>query len=624
MKKYTTKSSLTVTIGGIVGATAAVLTLVWTGQGEEEMVVPTPVETVTAPPVELAITEVEELEEFLLFDLNQYDFLTTQQTGTFMNLGNSRFLSGTGATVWQGEEQGTLWLTGRHNNWESIDLQFAPLSLVSGGTYRFMAKGVVTGGAGTGMSIGWHRSEAPWTFMPGALGQVGADGTWKTDITLSGVLLADALQTMNGLRLQTSGEGGNVADFEIHTIRVYQMGEIPEGMEAFEAGWDLSVPSLHEAFAPFFKIGNIYPSTVVMDQFNTREMFAHHFNAVTAENWHKPDHIVNTGFNIPTPAQFNFANADTIVDWAIANDITLVGHTLVWHSQSPNWLFWESAGVPHTREQARANMHLYISTLANHFENRGVIEAFYSWDVVNEVIASGGGTWVGDWRTQLRTDSPWFMAYANGYDPAFGEHPSDFIYDAFVFARYYFPTSILYYNDYNEEIPAKREAIAQMVEQLNERWAHDEINNPEAVPMGQAYTGRLLIEVIGMQSHYHFPMGGWSTNFDQVRPAIERFVATGAGVSITELDITMGGFGGNATRSFTGYLPEAYAQLQAEVFARLFGYYLEFADDIGRVSIWGMADNQSWRSAGHPLLFDADFQAKPAVAAILALASEAR
>ena len=386
--------------------------------------------------------------------------------------------------------------------------------------------------------------------------------------------------------------------------------------------FDLTVPSLAELFEPYFLFGNIYSSTARMDIGNTREWFLHHFNTVTAENWHKPDHIAPVAFNRPDAERYDFTRADAVVNWAIENDLTLVGHVLVWHSQSPAWLF-NSGGQPITRAEARDNMEFHIRTLAEHFTAMGTIDAFHSWDVVNEAIASGGGTWgaplndwhAGDWRTQLRMDSPWFMAYANGYDSELGEQPSDFIYDAFVFARRYFPNSILYYNDYNEEIPAKRNAIGQMVEQLNERWAHDLQNNPEAVAEGEEYTGRLLVEGIGMQSHYH--LNQWATNLNNVRPAIERFIATGAVISITELDITIGGQGGNHPNTLPAPLDAASQLRQAEVFARLFGYYLEFSDYIERVTVWGKFDNQSWRAWGHPLLFDAEFRAKEAFFAVV-------
>jgi len=387
-------------------------------------------------------------------------------------------------------------------------------------------------------------------------------------------------------------------------------------------GWDLSLPSLAQVFEPYFMFGSIYSSSNVMNLPGTQEMFVHQFNAVTAENWHKPYNIAPRGFVRPEASEYDFNHADAIVNWAIENNITLIGHVLVWHSQSPDWLNLSAPGVPLTRAQARNNMEFHIRTMAEHFTAMGTIDAFHSWDVVNEAIASDGGTWdgnasdwhIGDWRTQMREDSPWFMAYANVYDPNAGEHPSDYVYDAFVFARRYFPNSILYYNDYNEEIPAKRNAIAQMVEQLNQRWAHDFENNPDAVPEGEKYTGRKLIEGIGMQSHYHLDQ--WRTNLNNVRPAIERFVATGAVISITELDITVG----FQDHPLAAPLDAASQQRQGEAFARLMSYYMEFAEHIERVSLWGKADHQSWRAWGQPLLFDSNFHAKDAFFAIIGLA----
>jgi GH35 family endo-1,4-beta-xylanase len=381
--------------------------------------------------------------------------------------------------------------------------------------------------------------------------------------------------------------------------------------------WDLTMPSLAETFAGHFLLGSIWSNHNHMNAFNTPQGFLHHFNAVTAENNHKPDQIAPRGFDIPQASAFNFQTSDHVVNFALENDLVLVGHTLVWHSQSPSWLYESARGVPRTRAEARANMEFYISTVSNHYDSLGLLGAFYAWDVLNEAIESGGGRWGaayddwygGDWRTQLR-DSPWLRAYANGYDESAGEHPSDYVYDAFVLARRYFPYSVLYYNDYNEEIPAKRNAIAQMVEQLNERWANDPL-----------YDGRLLIEGIGLQSHYHLDQ--WRTNLDNLRPAIERYAATGAVLSATELDITVGGQGGQHPQTLPVPMSQADLQRQADAFARVFGYYLEFAQHIERVSLWGKADNHSWRSWGQPLLFDALLSAKPAFFSLMNAASSA-
>ena len=364
--------------------------------------------------------------------------------------------------------------------------------------------------------------------------------------------------------------------------------------------WDLSLPSLAETFADYFMIGNIWSNAIQMNIGNTQEMFAHHFNSVTAENHHKPDFIAGPG---PDPATWNFATQDLIVDFAEANNMAVVGHTLVWHGQSPLWLTNVPGTTdPLTRAEAMENMHLYISTVAGRYAGR-----MQAWDVLNEAIASSVGEFSGDWRNHIRrniadTDAQWYAAFANG--AAEGEAGYDFIFYAFYFARQYDPHATLFYNDYNEEQPGKRDAIAQMVEYMNERWA----NHP-------SYDGRLLIEGIGLQSHHHLDQ--WATNFDNIRPAIERFAQTGAVLAITELDITVGT---QANPSIP--LSAAQEARQAEHFARVFAYFMEFSDYIERVTFWGKTDSQSWRAWGSPVIFDGDFGAKDSFHAIVNLVGQ--
>jgi len=371
--------------------------------------------------------------------------------------------------------------------------------------------------------------------------------------------------------------------------------------DVFVPMFDLSAPSLAELFADYFMVGNIWSNATQMGIGNTVEAFAHHFNAVTAENHHKPSFIAGAGPDLST---WNFETQDAIVDFAEQHDLAMVGHTLVWHAQSPQWLTnVPGTTEPLTRAEAMANMELYISTVAGRYAGR-----MQAWDVLNEAIASSVGEFSGDWRNHLRTnlnlaggELQWYAAFANGAEE--GEAGYDFIFYAFYFARQADPYATLFYNDYNEEQPGKSMAIAQMVMYFNERWA----SHP-------SYDGRLLIEGIGMQSHHHLDQ--WATNFDNIRPAIERLAATGAVLAITELDITVG------TQANPSILLTAEQEMrQAEAFARVFGYFVEFADYIERVSIWGKADNQSWRAWGSPLLFDGAFQTKAAFDAIVDVAA---
>lgn len=368
--------------------------------------------------------------------------------------------------------------------------------------------------------------------------------------------------------------------------------------------FDLTLPSLAERFADYFLFGNIWSNPAVMGNPITNEFFTQQFSAVTAENNHKPDHIAPT----PNPDNWDFSIADEIVDWAEENELKMVGHTLVWHSQSPLWMTGRegSAQFPLvTRSEALANMELFISTYAGRYAGR-----MFSWDVLNEVFTDSvtEAAWEAnpDWRAHLRREGVglnqtgylrWYDAFANGAEDY--ECGSDFIFYAFYFARKADPYAILYYNDFNEEQPGKSKAIAQMVVETNERWAQ----HPE-------YDGRLLVEVIGMQSHHHLDQ--WITNLDNIRPAMKRFIETGARISVTELDITIG----TQVNPLPMPLPADQQARLAAAYARVMGYYLEFSDYMNRVSIWGLADTHSWRAWGQPLLFDGHYQAKDAFWAV--------
>ncbi|MCL2373368.1 MAG: endo-1,4-beta-xylanase [Defluviitaleaceae bacterium] len=420
-------------------------------------------------------------------------------------------------------------------------------------------------------------------------------------------------------------------------------------------------PSLADAFSEYFHIGVGYYGTRagqnIFDLPGVRPAVIRHYNALTAGNRHKPDVLLGPAANA---WNWNWGpnwagDADGIVNWAEETGMAMVGHTLVWHGQSRAWLTTQTtpqgvplAGAPPlTREQAIYNMHRYISTVASRY--RGQI---YSWDVLNEVIwGADGGTWSANpnWRHFVRrgtghhgdphvphggfdpmsqSNSQWYAAFQNGANPAAGECGTDFVYYAFKFARMYDPFAVLYYNDYNDEAPGKRNAIAQMVTELNQRWAHDIVNNPEAVPVGQTYGGRLLIEGIGMQAHYsvwRWTAGGLlNPNFyGHVRAAIELYRNTGARISITELDIAINvtdagaQFTGGATLGVDGIATPNQLNWQALRYAQLFRIWLENQDHIARVTFWSLNDYFCWIRQHQAKHVDRNWNIKPAWTAIM-------
>ncbi|MCL2719346.1 MAG: endo-1,4-beta-xylanase, partial [Lachnospiraceae bacterium] len=367
-----------------------------------------------------------------------------------------------------------------------------------------------------------------------------------------------------------------------------ELAELPE--------WDLTLDSLAQTYDGYFLFGNImnvgFGDSMDAD---TRAMFEHHYNAVTAENCMKPDSWAMTSLT----SSPNFSSAWTLINWASGKNISVIGHALVWHQQSYRWLNENRTGTdtydgPLTRAEARDNLETFINLIAGEFA--GTLDA---WDVVNEAFADGG-VFDGDWRNNLRTSSNWYRSYDNGANRSIGESGADYIYDAFVFAREADDDATLYYNDYNEEFVTKSAAIADMVKKLNWKWRTDP-RNPEHVAVAANYTGRALIEGIGMQAHYNV-----NTSISAVEAAIRLFIEAGAEVSVTELDIT------SVTQPTATNL-----QHQANQYAGLFQIYKKYSNWIERVTVWGREDGMSWRGDRHPLLFDGTFKPKPAYFAVI-------
>ncbi|NWL89336.1 hypothetical protein DMN77_17405 [Paenibacillus sp. 79R4] len=429
-------------------------------------------------------------------------------------------------------------------------------------------KGVLTG-PGVVLNQDYANSAYKLPSSPGTL----PIDQWK-EVNVQTPLMENPLQSID-FRLVVNDAANHAEVWYIDQIVISQVGDLKEIPK-----WDLTLPSIADTYSQYFMIGNVMSAGQTTDAGNTA-MYEHHYNIMTPENDMKPQYLSSA------KGVYNYSNADTLVEWAEANNILVHGHTLVWHSQSAPWLTTDTDNKPLTRAEAQSNMKDYIDHVAGHFKGK-----LASWDVVNEAFDGGFGIPT-DWKTVLRKNSPWYMAYENGADASKGESGADYIYDAFVFARLADPGATLYYNDYNENEPWKREAMALMAEDLNEKWKTDARNTEP---------GRLLVEGIGMQAHYWIQ----SLNPDTVEASIARFAQAGVKVSITELDIPS-----------TGALTKEDEALQAELYAKLFVIFKKYASSIERVTFWGKADSQSWRASGSPLLFDKALAAKPAYYAVI-------
>jgi endo-1,4-beta-xylanase len=320
-----------------------------------------------------------------------------------------------------------------------------------------------------------------------------------------------------------------------------------------------NITPLKDAYADYFLMGNIVSAPNLEGV--RLELLARHFNIATAENAMKPSSLQRD------KGVFTFDSADAMVNKVLASGMKMHGHTLAWHQQSPDWMNHEGIG----RDEAVENLITHAKTVADHFKGRVI-----SWDVLNEAVIDNPPN-PADWVGSLR-QSPWLKAIGPEY-----------IEIVFKAAREADPGAKLYYNDYNLDNRNKAQAVYRMVKALNEKYPN--------------VGGRPLIDGVGMQGHYRT-----STNPENVRQSLESFVSLGLEVSITELDVQAGA---------DSVLTEKQGIEQGLAYARLFEVFKAHASNIARVTVWGLDDSTSWRSAANPTIFDKNLKAKPAYYAIM-------
>jgi len=327
--------------------------------------------------------------------------------------------------------------------------------------------------------------------------------------------------------------------------------------------------ALKDIYKDHFLVGNIVNGKYVNGEY--LKLLTRHFNTVTCENEMKPGELAPN----EKGGQYNWAPADRLLNEMAADGIKVHGHALVWHNQTHAWM---TEGNP---QEVREKMANHINTVLEHYKGRVL-----SWDVVNEAFLERGNS--DDWRSFLRTESPWFKALGDGY-----------IEFAFRTAREADPDALLYYNDYNMDNQRKVQAVAAMIKEINDKY-RDEGHD------------RNLIDGIGLQAHY-------STNvlMSSVRNTIQKFGELGLIVDISELDVVIrSAEDGNKGSGKDSRMSSLDQKIQANVYASLFKIFMENSKYISRVTMWGMDDESSWKSYGNPCLWDFNLNPKQAFFAV--------
>ncbi|MFS0868583.1 endo-1,4-beta-xylanase [Paenibacillus xylanilyticus] len=272
-----------------------------------------------------------------------------------------------------------------------------------------------------------------------------------------------------------------------------------------------------------------------------KSLLEYHFNSITAENEMKFSSVH------PQEELYTFEDADVIAAFAREQGMALRGHTLVWHNQTPNWLFENDKGGLAERDVLLARLQSHIQTVVGRYK-----DVIYCWDVVNEVISDD------------ENDESAFLRPSKWLDIA-GE---DFIAKAFEFAHEADPQALLFYNDYNESNPHKRERIYRLVRSLLD----------QGVP----------IHGVGLQAHWNL----FDPSLDQMRTAIERYAQLGLQLQLTELDVSMFRF--EDRRTDLVQPTRDMLELQAERYESIFRLLHEYSEHISAVTFWGAADDYTW------------------------------
>ncbi|WP_158847604.1 endo-1,4-beta-xylanase [Algibacter sp. L1A34] len=337
-----------------------------------------------------------------------------------------------------------------------------------------------------------------------------------------------------------------VTTVESKVIKVDENGVCPDGLCG-----STSNTSLKDA-ATTFSVGTITRSSWLSAGGKYTDIIKEQFNNLTSE------YEMKMNVMYPSQGSYDFSAADAIVDFAVANDINVHGHALIWHNATPSWV----EGFSGTDAEFETMVKDYITTTVTRYKGK-----VRSWDVVNEAIDDGSGN-------PLR-NSIFKQKMGN-----------DYIKKCFQFARDADPDALLFYNDYNmASSSGKRTAMLAIVDGLGD-----------------------LIDGVGAQMHISY--NGPSAS--QIEATANAIVAKGKKVHFSELDIRA-----NPDGNLTSLTSERSSLQQAKYKEVVEIYNAIPSENKFALTVWGIRDNKSWLidfwgNPEWPLLFDDDYNKKPA------------
>lgn len=334
-------------------------------------------------------------------------------------------------------------------------------------------------------------------------------------------------------------------------------------------------PALKDVFGDKFLIGvavNVRQSSEV-DTASVK-IIKKHFNSIVAEDCMKSANIH------PEEDRYNFEQADQFVKFGQENNMAIIGHCLIWHSQLAPWFCVDQKGNNVSAEVLKQRMKDHITTIVTRYKGK-----IKGWDVVNEAIEEDGSY----------RKTKFYEILGEEYIPL-----------AFQYAHEADPDAELYYNDYGMNVPGRRDAVVKLVNSLKAKG--------------------LRIDAVGMQGH----MGMDYPTIEDFETSMLAFAGTGVKVMITEWDMSAlptvkrsanisdtVSFR-KAMNPYPDALPDSVSAVWNARMKAFFNLFLKHADIVERVTAWGVTDGDSWKNnfpvrgrKEYPLLFDRNYEMKP-------------
>jgi endo-1,4-beta-xylanase len=334
-------------------------------------------------------------------------------------------------------------------------------------------------------------------------------------------------------------------------------------------------PALKDVFGDKFLVGvavNVRQSSEV-DTASVK-IIKKHFNSIVAEDCMKSANIH------PEEDRYNFEQADQFVKFGQENNMAIIGHCLIWHSQLAPWFCVDQKGNNVSAEVLKQRMKDHITTIVTRYKGK-----IKGWDVVNEAIEEDGSY----------RKTKFYEILGEEYIPL-----------AFQYAHEADPDAELYYNDYGMNVPGRRDAVVKLVNSLKAKG--------------------LRIDAVGMQGH----MGMDYPTIEDFEASMLAFAGTGVKVMITEWEMSAlptvhetanisdtVAFS-KAMNPYPEALPDSVSAVWNARMKAFFNLFLKHADIVERVTAWGVSDGDSWKNnfpvrgrKEYPLLFDRNYEMKP-------------